>query len=822
MANVTYTVKAGDTLSAIAVKYNTTVSALMALNPKIKNKNLIYVGQVIVVSGSADTESTTTANQAVIDRFGLVATTTRTVYAGWTWSKHSTTKEYMVTWYYSWGAGIAPQEDITTTYQYSTFTPPDYATHVTVVVKPIANTKKVGDTEVALWTANWSAKKTYWFSQNLPETPPAPTVTIEDYTLTAELTNIDLENATHIRFWVAKQGSSTAYSISDDIPIVQSRAAYSCTITPGSTYVVRCKSIGDSGESEWSDEWSDGSETKPAAPSKITVCRAASETSVYLEWTGVDTATSYDIEYATKREYFDESNATTKVSSTKTSYTLTGLESGEQYFFRVRATNSQGSSEWTGIKSVVIGTKPAAPTTWSSTTTAITGDSLSLYWVHNTEDGSSQTYAELELIIDGVTTVKTIKNSTEEDEKDKVSVYEIDTSVYSEGTKILWRVRTKGIVDEYGDWSIQREIDVYAPPTLALTVLDSGGNTLEQLSAFPLRVSATAGPSTQSPIGYHLEIISKQSYETVDHVGNVKMVNKNDAVYSKYFDITEPLDVDISASDVDFENNMSYSVECTVSMNSGLTADATASFSVVWTEESYPPDAEIGINEENYSAIIRPYCTDAYGELIDDVVLSVYRKEYDGSFTEIISNMENTKGAYVTDPHPALDYARYRIVAMTKSTGAISYYDPPGYPVGGKAVIIQWEEAWSTFDAGEAPTEISEVPWTGSMLKLPYNIDITYSHSPDVELVEYIGRTNPIGYYGTQLGETATWALDIDKKDTETLYGLRRLSKWMGDVYVREPSGTGYWANVVVSYNRKHLEVVIPVTLTITRVEGGI
>lgn len=819
MANVTYTVKKGDTLSGIAKKYGTTVSKLASLN-NIKNVNLIYVGQVLVISGTAASEPAT-SNRVVVDKFGLVATTNRTVYAGWSWDKHSTTKEYKVVWYYSWGAGIAAQEDSTTRNQYSTFTPPSYATHVSVTICPVAKTKKVGTTEVALWTASWSTGKTYWFSQNLPETPPSPTVTIDGYTLTAELTNIDLENATHIRFWVAEEGSSNAYSISDDIPIVQSRAAYSCKVSPGKTYVVRCKSIGKSGESAWSDNWSDGAETKPAAVSGIKSCRALSATSVYLEWNAVSTATSYEIEYTTKEEYFDESNATTKVTSSKTSYTLTGLESGQRYFFRVRAVNGKGESEWCSPKSVIIGTKPAAPTTWSSTTTAITGDELTLYWVHNTEDGSSQTYAELELNINGTTTVKTIQNSTDEEEKDKVSSYAIDTSVYAEGSKILWRVRTKGITNEYGDWSVQRIINVYAPPTLALSLLDQAGATIEQLVSFPMRISGDAGPNTQTPIGYHVEIITDQAYETTDHVGNVKMVNKGDTVYSRHFDISEPLRLDLSASDVDFENNVSYSVRCTVSMDSGLTADATAKFTVAWTDDEYPPDAEIGINEENYSAIIRPYCIDRYGNLIEGVLLSVYRKEYDGSFTEIITNMENSKNAYVTDPHPALDYARYRIISTTKSTGAISYYDPPGYPVEGKAIILQWDEVWSTFETGEEPEELDEVPWTGSMLKLPYNIDVSNSHQPDVELIEYIGRSHPVSYYGTQQGETATWNVDIDKTDTETIYALRRLSKWMGDVYVREPSGSGYWAHVTVSFSRKHLDTVMPVTLEIARVEGG-
>ena len=45
---VTYTVKRGDTLSKIALKFNTTVDELVSLN-NIKNKNLIYIGQVLKI-----------------------------------------------------------------------------------------------------------------------------------------------------------------------------------------------------------------------------------------------------------------------------------------------------------------------------------------------------------------------------------------------------------------------------------------------------------------------------------------------------------------------------------------------------------------------------------------------------------------------------------------------------------------------------------------------------------------------------------------------------------------------------------------------------
>ncbi|GEK88934.1 Peptidoglycan/xylan/chitin deacetylase, PgdA/CDA1 family [Alkalibacterium putridalgicola] len=53
-SSTTYTVKAGDTLSAIAAKYNTTVSQLASAN-NITNVNLIRVGQVLMIPGSGGT-----------------------------------------------------------------------------------------------------------------------------------------------------------------------------------------------------------------------------------------------------------------------------------------------------------------------------------------------------------------------------------------------------------------------------------------------------------------------------------------------------------------------------------------------------------------------------------------------------------------------------------------------------------------------------------------------------------------------------------------------------------------------------------------------
>ena len=829
MANVTYVVKKGDTLSKIAVAHNTTVAKLVELN-KLPNKDYIVVGQTLIISGKAATVATNKTSKAKILVFGLQSNTDRTLYAAWSWDK-SNTEKYEVRWAYDTGDGVWFKGDYSdVTIKQDTYTAPENAKIIKFTVRPVSKKRTVNKQETVHWTANWCDAKKYDFINNPPTTPPVPEVTVEDFKLTAKLENLDV-NAISIQFKVV-QDDTTVYKTSDTtIKTETNSAQYACMIAAGHTYKVACRSARSTLYSDWS-EFSEAVTTIPPNPVGFTICRTKTSKSVYLEWEAVNTATKYDIEYATKREYFDGSNATTTESDIEsTHYELTGLESGAEYFFRLRAVNDEGESGWSEISSCIIGKKPSAPTTWSSTTTATVGDPLNLYWVHNSADGSSQTFAQLQLTIDGKTETKTIENSKDEDEKDKTSVYTITTSAYTEGTVIRWRVRTAGVLTDetiagedkhvYSDWSIERVVNIYARPTLSINVTDKNGSVLDNVTQFPFYITSMYGPSNQTPIGYHLSIAAYDTYETVDDIGNVKVVTKGEEVYSKYFDVTISPTVVLSADNIDLANNEVYTVKGSITMDSGLTATSSTWFLVAWDDLEYEPNAEIGINRNNLSAMIRPYCEDENGALISDVLLSVYRREFDGSFTELIKNVENSSSLFITDPHPALDYARYRVVATSKDTGAVSYCDLAGYPIGETAVVLQWDEEWRSFDTTNSDA-LEASTWSGSILKLPYNVDVSDSNTSDVSMVEYIGRKRPVSYYGTQLGSTAVWTVAIDKEDKETLYALRRLAIWMGDVYVREPSGSGYWANVAVSFSQKHLDLTIPVTLNITRVEGGV
>ncbi len=729
----------------------------------------------------------------------------------------NTLDHYSVEWRYDsgnavWFAGSSSDTEETN----AIYSMPSNAVKVKVTVTPVSQTYQSNDQDIPYWTGIATSAE-YIVSSSPPGKLATPSVSLDKYTLKASIENIEDSKAEEVEFEVYRGDTKFTSGIQT---IVTARAIFSCTVTAGERYRVRCRAINNVGTTKIYGEWSPYSTEVTTIPKSVTnvKCTVESETSVRLEWTGDKTATQYTVEYTTNKLYFDSSNEVSSISVTNTYAYITGLETGEEWYFRVRANNDEGKSGWSDIVYKVIGTKPEPPTTWSLTTTAVVGEPAILYWVHNTEDGSKQTQAQIELTINGSADIITVNTDEEleEEETDKIYSYTLDLSDYTEGAEVLWRVRTRGITYEYSEWSIQRTIDIYAPPTVELRL----GNGNNVLSSFPYNISAIAGPDNQKVLTYHISIFSEYAYETTNQIGETVYVNAGTEIFSKIYKASSnELSYDLMAEDITLENNQSYNVVVTVSMDSGLTAEASELFLVIWTDEIYEPDASIMIDKNLLCTYIIPTCFNKEGNFTEDVVLAVYRRESNGDFTEIGSGIDNNGSVTVTDPHPSLDYARYRIVARNRNTNVNSYSDLPGIPVGESAIVIQWDEEWSQFDySGQSEPVVP--PWTGSMLKLPYNVDTSENYDVDSSLVEYIGRHYPVSYYGTQRGVSESWSTEVPKNDKETIYALRRLSAWDGDVYVREPSGNGYRANVKVSWSIKHDSLIIPVKIEVKRVEG--
>lgn len=1013
-------VQSGDTLSAIASHWGTTYQKLAEHN-RISNPNLIYVGQRINRNNgpnpSPKPASSTSSKRVTIQHFGRQIGTDRTLFVMWTWDKNSQTDTYKVRWNYSTGNGVSFTGSDTTVSSssplQSVYNAPDNATTVRVYVKPVSKKHKVNGKETTYWTADWSTVKEYDFTTQ-PTTPSVPTVEIDGYKLTMSLDNIE-GPATEIEFRIIKNHSTTYKTAK--VEITKAHASFSLNVAAGATYTVQCRALKGKNYSEWSDQ-SSSYQAAPASVSGFQSCKATSTTSVRFKWAAANGAYSYEIQHAKKKSDFDVSdNVDTYTIGHEygTEYEKTGLETGEQHFFRIRSVSENTQySAWSKAVSVRLGEAPDVPTTWSSTSTAIVGEDVTFSWVHNSKDGSNLNRSRVEFKIGTETTLlvipnddpdsntgsfklsqiaKTTRSATLRKESSQSSeaiatvasntvllitgsakntytpVIYVDPEHYYHrgwvstqylrtgfiaGTKIYWRVRTCGVTEEYGEYSIRRNVEIFTPPSLSMNIVDVDDDPIDEITTYPFFLSAEASPNTSSgqhPIGYHVEVISKKTYPTNDDVGKEIIIQKGQAVYSKTYDISDDLLIEFGPNNINLENNVTYTFKCTVTMNSGLTAESHENLKVAWADDADQPN--LGFAPADYASVnLHPYCEDLSGHEVRDVLLSVYRKEFDGGFTEIIKDLdvsktkvtangntsvtalklratpdyfasvvvnlpigtevtitgdpvisvktlyddvwirENSDGSgevlekittagevlelagevegdftkvqhndiigwvrsryiswepfypataiksgvtytgyawdryltpnsvYITDPHPALDYARYRVVSKKKSTGHVSFYDPSSYPIGEKAIVIQWDETWSEYlTDGEDPLEDNAS--TGSFLRLPYNVDVSENNDIDVELIEYIGRKHPVSYYGTQLGQAASWSVEIDRKDTDTIYALRRLSVWPGDVYVREPSGSGYWAKINVSFSQTHCELTIPVSLDITRVEGG-
>lgn len=808
---------------------------------------LIYPGNLLTLPGVSSNATPVApppnySKNVTIQWWALDSGESRSMYVTWSYDRPNT-NGYEVKWEYDTGAGGWRNGSTSTvTEKQAGYSAPDNAKVVKVTITPKSDS----------WSDGVGESRDYNYSNNPPEIPPMPSFTIDiNNKLTATINNIQTTiNAEYIEFAIYQDDTMKYKTVRTTFNADTGYCSFTTDVQPGHSYKIRCRAIRGSVYGGYT-EFTSNEYSLPTAPTNIKVLRSqtiseqqSTAYAIYIEWDEVLTAKSYVVEWAKSVDLLGTSGSSKQNTEEGKgpSLLIPGIDLGYKYFFRVASVNDKGqSNNWTPIKSVTLGTKPSPPTTYSNIISCVMGEDLNLYWAHNSTDGSYETYARLQLTISDsahpdlspTIITKVIQNTKPIEEQGTTSVYKINTNdpewaTLGEGYIIKWKVQTAGVTSEYSNWSTERQAIVYARPNVEIDILNNLSLSVDGVYSFPFYISVLASPTSQTPISYYVEIISNSAYETIDDVGKIKMVNIGDKIYQKYYDPQiNPWSfiVEMSPSNIDLENDVSYTVNVTVSMDSGLTAVSTKDFTSLFEDLFYDVYADVIIDKETSTASIHPYCTEIINNiptLVTNCKLSVYRREYDGSFKEIARDINNESDLYVTDPHPSLDYARYRVVAKMNDTGAISFCDIKSIEVNEKSAIIQWAEKWSSFEINASGEGNVEPAWAGSMLKIPYNISISDNKAIDVSLVKYAGRENPVSYYGTQIGETSSWSMFIPKEDKALLYDIRRLSRWTGDVYVREPYGTGYWANISVSYNLKYSDLIVPITISLTRVEGGI
>lgn len=683
-----------------------------------------------------------------------------------------------------------------------------------------------------LSAASWS------FAGNAPAKPSAPTVSVDGYSVTMRIQTSD-EYANGAAFFLFRDNEGGPFWSTYVLPLSGAGIAETTiTLEPNHRYHARVKLFnGPTTASEYSDA---AAISELIIPDQVVnvVATPLSQAQIQVTWDPVAGAAStngYEIEYATDPKYFSGSNATTTTVNTTTNYI--NVETGHVWYFRVRAKNSNGiAGAWSDPPaSAAAASKPNPPTTWTLSNTACVGTTINLYWTHNTSDGSKPTKSQIELSktgagSDGIQIIE-ITHSLGPDDRDFTFYYALNlsSSSFSDGDVVRWRVRTQGVeAMGWSDYSVLREIRIYAPASLAISAPST-------VTVYPINIGITVAPYTQSIVSFYLAIRARNTYDGNDYMGEFQHVMAGQIVYSKnYVDLNNIDAISLTPFDVILMNGQTYDIEAIVATSAGLTAEATTTFTINTSEPEYYLDMGITIDPYSLSAAIVPGCyddveegdegEDIYDNPVPGITLSVYRINFDGTFTLIKDNIENNGVTVISDPHPALDNGKYRLIAVYNNSGEMSFADIISEDLEVKGLVLQWDAKYTNYAIRDIVMDMSDVTIGnmagGTTLKLPYNVKKNESSELDSELVEYIGREHPVSYYGTQKGQKSSYSADVPKDDLATLDALRRLQIWPGDVYIRSQDGLGYWAKVEVSFDRDYDSLVMPVNLDVVRVDS--
>ena len=147
-----YTVKSGDTLSAVAKEKNTTVNAIAKKN-KISNVNLISVGQVLEIEGANTTKKT--EEQATTSKTDATQATTTVSASDGLSAEDAAAKEWIAQKESS-GSYTAQNGQYYGRYQLT-------ITYLNGDLSP-ANQEKVANQYVVNRYGSWSAAKNFWLA----------------------------------------------------------------------------------------------------------------------------------------------------------------------------------------------------------------------------------------------------------------------------------------------------------------------------------------------------------------------------------------------------------------------------------------------------------------------------------------------------------------------------------------------------------------------------------------------------------------------------------------------------------------------------------
>ena len=410
------------------------------------------------------------------------------------------------------------------------------------------------------------------------------------------------------------------------------------SISSNHRYCYRVRAYGSGGYSSYAT--SGYIYTTPAAPSSVSISRTEGGTSVKVEAdvSNATYATSWTVQYS-----LNGGSWTGDTSVTSFPVTINPGEGGEVQV-RVCSVRSSLTSGYTTSETITTICAPNAPavTLGTGASAQVAGDEVAVTWVPNHIDGTSQTKAQVEYIVDSGSAVTV-------DISDSTTTFSLPESVWGSPCSIQVRVRTYGEYEDWGEWSSYVSATLYDLPTASITSPNSDDYSLEEL---PLEIAWDASDTTG---------ISSQVLSIRDEGGSTVWSTELSGGERSY---------SLTNSDYQIQNFNQYTINLTVYAGSSLSTTTERIFAVDWLEPVVPR-AEYGTMHDTFSTEITVYNgeNEEGEDLPDAVSFSVYRV-YDGETWTIGTDLAD--GDAVQDPLPPLNVDFEYLVVGTSESGTTS------------------------------------------------------------------------------------------------------------------------------------------------------
>jgi len=456
-----------------------------------------------------------------------------------------------------------------------------------------------------------------------------------------------------------------------------------------------------------------------------------------------------------------------------TEYTDPNISSSMLYRARNVRTDPALSSAYIVSNAPETLSTPNPPTivTPFSGTPMIIGDTMHIAWIHNPTDGTAQRWAQLEYKInDGSYTTLTALETYYD--------LALNPATFSPNDVLTIRIKTKGEYNRYSDYSYLT-IPLYTKPQLTIT---SPQNS-DTIGNLPLNLSFTYTDNSGTLAGLNLKIM---------HDGVV--------VNEEALDVSE---TSFELSDFLFDNNEYYQLQLTALSSSGLSASDSVSvyidYDIVTFKQPWYVDADV--DEENgivsFNVSEGQVSTDP--EALDVTVAraTIYR----------VVNCERIKVADVGLGEQIVDfYAPLNIdfdyeILEQATTGEIMVLTQ-SYNLES----ILWYVYY-----GLNNEKIARAQWE------PQG-DVALTR-PEREQIRYSGRTYPVTYDSTALGETYSFKCIIT--DRNELNHFIEMMREGGHGIWKSGNGECYDADLEFSYSAEYKNATLQwdCTLSVTRTE---